>query len=222
MSDDLISELVRDLQPVKRLRSPARRTIQFACLAVTALAAAVVFGALRADLAAKLRDPSYLAESGLLFVLFGGATFAALRSGVPGAKLGSASWLVGLAASAWLPIVGAHYHAPPGGIDLASGLACLRRTLALGALPACGLFAMMRRSAPLEAGISGSLVMISAGALAVLGTRVLCAKDDAMHVLAWHIAPVGLFALLGWFVGRVWLSRRARLVRSGDVENCLR
>lgn len=221
MSDDLIGQLVRDLQPVKRLRSPTRRTIQFACLAVAAMAAAVVFGALRADLAAKLRDPSYLAETGLLFVLFGGATFAALRSGVPGAKLGSASLLVGLAASAWLLIVGAHYRAPDA-IDLASGLACLRRTLALGALPAYGLFAMMRRSAPLEAGTSGSLVMVSAGALAVLGTRVLCAKDDAMHVLTWHIAPVGLLALLGWFVGRVWLGGRARLVRSGDVENCLR
>jgi hypothetical protein len=207
MSDDLIERLVLDLQPVKRLRSPALRTIQFACLAIAAVAAAVSFGALRADLAAKVRDPSYLAESGLLFVLFGGATFAALRSGVPGAKLGSASLLVGLSASAWLLIVGAHYHSPPGAIDLASGLACLRRTLVLGALPACGLLAMMRRSAPLATGTSGSLVMISAGALAVLGTRILCAKDDAVHVLAWHIAPIALLALLGWFVGRAWQHR---------------
>jgi len=212
MSDDLIDRLVIDLQPVKRLRSPALRTIQFACLAIAAMTAAVLFGTLRADLAAKLHDPSYLAESGLLFMLFGGATFAALRSGVPGAKPGSASWLVGLSASAWLLIVGAHYHAPPDAIDFASGLACLHRTLVLGALPACGLLAMMRRSAPLAAGTSGSLVMISAGALAVLGTRVLCAKDNAMHVFAWHLAPVALFALLGWFVGRVWLSGRARLV----------
>jgi hypothetical protein len=218
----LIERLVLELKPVKRLRSPLRRTIQFACVAMAATVVAVSLGSFRADLALKLRNPAYLAESGALFVLFGAATLAALRSAVPGVRLGWASWLAGAAGGAWLLIVGAHYLATPDALELASGLACFRRTLALSALPAGVLLAMMRRAAPVDAGISGSLTMVASGALAVLGTRVLCAKDDATHVLAWHLAPVAAFALLGWFVGRIWLIGRARSSRSGDVESFLR
>jgi hypothetical protein len=202
MSDELIRRLVLDLQPVNRLERPIRRSVRFALLAGLATAIEVLVVGTRADLVGKLLEPIYLTETAILLVLFSGATFAALCSGVPGVKLSAATWLVVLAAGAWLLIVG---HATGGeaqAVGLVSGAACVRRTLLLATLPGLLLFAMLRRSVPLEAKISGAFAMVSAGALAVLGTRLLCAKDEAAHVLTWHIAPLAVLALLGWFIGR--------------------
>jgi len=210
MTDDLIERLVLDLEPVKALRSPRQRSIQFMLLAAFATSVTVNLLGLRPDLAAKLADPSYVGETGALLVLFGAATVAALRSGVPGAKLAAAVGIVAAAAGIWLLIVGVRYGAGQGALGLSSGLACVRRTLLLGVLPAWVLLAMVRRSAPVEAGVSGALAMVAAGAVAVLGTRILCGKDDATHVFIWHIAPLALLALLGWLFGRVGFSALAQ------------
>jgi len=208
MTDELIERLVLDLEPVKALRRPWQRSIRFAFLAVFATTVTASLLGLRSDLCAKIVDPSYVAETGLLLVLFGAATLGALRSGVPGTNLAGAVRVVAVAASVWLLIVGARCGGGAGTWGLPSGLACVRRTLLLGAFPASALLTMLRRSAALEGAASGTLAMVAAGAVAVLGTRILCGKDDATHVLAWHIAPLALFALLGWFVGRAWFGVR--------------
>lgn len=209
MSDELIERLVLELEPVKRLGSAARRSARFGGLALATTAASVWLLGLRADLALRLCDPSYLTESGLLGLLFAFATLAALRSGVPGAELRSLGWLVTLAGAGWCLEVAISRASVLTALFFPSGLACLRRTLLLGVVPAGWLLLLLRRSAPVDRRASGSLAMVSVGALAILGTRCSCAKDDAAHVLAWHVTPLALLALGGWLMGPAWLSRPA-------------
>jgi hypothetical protein len=206
LSDDLIRQLVLDLQPVKRLTSPARRAAQFALPIAALTVASTGLAGVRAELLLKLREPAYLAETAIVSTLFTLATVAAFSSGVPGVRLRSALWLLGLVASTWLIFVATRYFAVPAPFSLPSGIACVLRTLLLGVSPASALFIVLRRAAPLEGGTSGALVMISAGALAMLGTRALCGKEDGAHVLLWHVLPLGLLALLGYVLGRAWFS----------------
>ena len=88
MTDELIERLVRDLEPVKALSNPMQRSVRFTLLAVFATTVTANLLGLRADLAAKLFDPNYVVETAVLLVLFGAATLATLRSGVPKAKPG--------------------------------------------------------------------------------------------------------------------------------------
>lgn len=198
----MIRQLVLDLKPVKRLPSPARRTAHFALPVAALTVVSAYLAGVRADFFLKLGEPAYLVETALVVALFTIATFAAFSSGVPGVRLRPALGLLGLVASTWLILVAACYFAVAARFSFASGIACLRRTLLLGVGPASALVVVLRRSPPFAGSTSGALVMTSAGALAILGTRVLCGKDDGLHVLLWHVLPVALLALLGSVFGR--------------------
>lgn len=214
MNDWPIAQLVLDLHPVRRLPSPGRRLLRFAGLALPLLVLAAGLAGPRADLLLKLRSPSYVAETALLLLFFFAATLAALRSAVPGAGWNGAARLVILALVVWALAVAAQGFDTSPTIEPRSGLSCLRRTLLFGVAPAWALATMVRRAAPLDAQASGALVMFSASVLAVLATRVLCARDDVAHALVWHVAPVALLALVGWHAGQLCLSERGSWTRS--------
>ena len=219
MNDELIHDLVRDLTPVTRLASPARRTLYFALpsMFVTALLAA--HSGVRTDLDAKLTDLTFALETLSLMALFVGAGLAALTSVIPGAALKSPLRVTILAAGAWLLLIAAGFIVngvggfPSGVSDQAfvvSGFACVRRTLLLAALPALLLLAMVRRSAPAHSRLTGALVAVSAAGLAILGTRLVCYKDEALHVLSWHAVPVLAFTLGGRMLGDRLLTTSRR------------
>jgi hypothetical protein len=44
----------------------------------------------------------------------------------------------------------------------------------------------------------------------MLGTQMLCMKDEARHVLMWHLGPVVAAAFLGVALGRLLLGRPTR------------
>ncbi len=205
MSDELIAALVSDLRPVRPLANPTRRAVRFGAVACGAVGAAVSLAGARQDLAARLRDAAFLGETALLLASFGAATWSALASCVPGAAWrGTRSWLMA-ALGAWLALIAARYALQPNVTAIGVGLACVRRMLLFGIVPACVLMLMLRRAAPLERGTSGFLACLSAGSLAVLGTRLLCAKEDALHVLFFHFTPLVALAVSGSLLGRRWL-----------------
>ncbi len=209
MNEPLIERLVSELQPVPPLSSPLRRAVRF-CMGATAIVSGAVlsFGA-RAELGSRVHDPWFCAETAVLVLLFCGASVAAFASAVPGAKMSGTSTLLGLLLSAWLALIAARGVLPSSSGAWTAGIACLRRSLWLGSAPALILLGMVRKGAPLDGASSGLLTLLSAGALAVLGTRALCAKDDARHVLLWHFMPLLVAALLGALAGRRWFGTRA-------------
>ena len=207
MSDDLIRQLVFDLRAVQRLESPARRSARFMLPAIVVMVANTWIIGIRPDVATRLHDVTYMGETALLLALFGGAVLAAFSSGVPGEPLRAKVRLLLVAALSWLVLTVAGYAAAPAAMSIPSGVACLRRTVLLAIVPAGALFSMLRKASPLESGVSGSLVLTAAGALALLGTRLLCTKDDGAHVLVWHALPLAALSLLGSLLGRAWLGR---------------
>jgi hypothetical protein len=71
------------------------------------------------------------------------------------------------------------------------------------AVPSALLFGLLvRRGAPLGAGTLGGTLGAVAGLLAITVLQFTCDTQDAVHLLVWHGAVLGLCALTGFLIGR--------------------
>ena len=209
MEHELIDRLVRDAAPVRPLASPAVRLARWTLAAAVCLAAGVAWVQLRHDLAETMWTASFLVQACLLLGTALLAASAALVVGVPGAEatlamrtlplLAIAAWAAWLVAAivaqpgesrVWWPT-----PAPQCGVDI---------TL-LGLVPGLLLWSLVRRAAPLRPAWTGLLAMLTAAAVGAVGTQLICANDDAAHLLLWHFVPVMVLTGAGIHLGRRFL-----------------
>lgn len=211
--DVVIQSLVAELTPVRRLRSAGTRASLWAGLAIGCVALGCYGLGTRPDLSHKLSEIAYLTESAALIAIFALAARCAFQLGVPGsepsARLQLAPALAGLV---WVILVARRWPAEPGigAMSSMEGLRCIARIAGLAVVPIIAIFVMLRRGAPRARGRTGILALVSATALAVVGTQLICAKDGAAHVLVWHTGPVVFAALVGITAGRALLRRGRR------------
>ena len=217
-TDALIRSLASDLISVRRLRNVNTRAALWAGLAALYVALGTLALGPRPDLARKLSDVGYLAESAALIAVFASATHCAFRLGVPGLGPTALAWAVPAAAWAlWILRVVSRWSAGGTAVELAAmswvgGLPCVWRMLGLALAPAAAGLIMLRKTAPWRRGWAGLCTALAACALAALGTQAVCARDAAGHVLAWHVMPVAAAALVGAAVGR-------RVLRPGSTRS---
>jgi hypothetical protein len=210
-----VSLLVAEMKPVRRLRSVDARTGIWASLTLLCGVLGSYALGVRADLPRKLSDATYLAENAALFVLFASSARYAFQLSVPGVERSALTRsLPVLALHTWviLVVIRCCFHWFDMGIGTMPwwrGLRCVSRMVGLAIVPASVAFIMMRKAAPLQRGRTGGLTLLSAGSLAILGTQVICAKDQPGHVLVWHVGPLLLVALLGIGAGRLFLNHAA-------------
>ena len=203
--DDIISSLVAELAPVRRLRSADTRASLWAGLAILCVGLGCYGLGTRADLPRKLLDIHYLAESAALVAMAALAARNVFHGSVPGAARSPALRSApALASLVWIMLVVLRGLAGPR--EIASswdmGLSCVDRIAGLAFVPAVAIFAMLRRAAPTMHRRTGLLSLVAAAALGVVGTQLLCAKDESAHVLIWHAGPLALAALVGFAAGR--------------------
>lgn len=205
-TEELISTLVADLAPVRRLRNAGARTLLWASLALVCGGLGTFLLGVRPDLQVRLVDSTYLAEGVALLVLFASSARCAFALTVPGIKMGALKrHLPLLALAAWILLVAARTSSV--GFSLSPGLRCAWRMLALGLAPAAAAFFMLRKAAPRKRGWTGLFALLSAAAVGSLGTQIICIRDAPGHILAWHVAPLVVTALLGIAAGALLLRR---------------
>lgn len=203
----LVDRLVRDVRPVRPLRS---RRLFFAWLVLqaTVLAALVAHG-LRPDIGTSLYRPDFVAQvlalvaSGIL------AGWLAARGAFPDRAAGSPSVaaMVTLAIAGLTPIV----TSTPQLRDsfVAMGVPCFTMTVMIAALPWLALLLLVGRGASIMPARAGLLAGAAAFLLAAAGLRAACSLDEPWHLLVWHGAPVVLGAALSALLGAAFLGRWA-------------
>src|SRR5262245_11674304 len=104
-TDDLIRRLTESAAPVHRLAPPGRRAMLWLALALAWVGLVVWMESPRPDLADKLRDPRFLAET--VFALATGlvAALAAFTTVVPGSESTSVNALI-VPLAGWLGATG--------------------------------------------------------------------------------------------------------------------
>jgi hypothetical protein len=207
----LVDRLATDVRPVSRLYTPARRALAWMALPA-ALLTGVAVAHLRADLAERLRTPAFALELGFLAAAAGLSTWLAVRAAAPDRPpSGGALWLaVGLVAVAGVALLWEPGRPLPTGSGFgALGVGCLEKTVALAALPWVLLVMALWRGAPVTPATGGALAGAAAFLLANVAMRVVCPNDAPLHVLTWHLLPVGAASVVSGALGATWFGRWA-------------
>jgi hypothetical protein len=201
-TEELIRSLAGDLRPIRRLPRVERRTVSWAVFALACASLVTIALGARPDLAAKIRDPAFLAAGVLLLAIFILAARAAFVLSVPG---GGARWatLASCGLLFWGALVAG---AASSETQWLSGARCLGRLACVAVVPAIAMVLMLREAAPLHPRWTGAFAMLSAASLAAVATQVICPKDGALHVALWHLAPILLAAVAGTRLGAVVVS----------------
>ena len=209
-NDELVRRLVRELRPVRRLRGFEWRALVWAAAAFGWMALVVYALGGRPDSARRLGDAWFLAEGAALVALFVGSARSAFRSSVPG--LGATRSVPLVALGTWILLVAVD---PSGSAEAVAaphiflpGSPCAWKTIILVFAPALCALLMLRRAAPLREGWTGLFALLACGALAMLGTQLVCRNDSVRHVLVFHVGGMIVAALVGIGAGRLFLRRR--------------
>lgn len=209
--EQVAERLVRDLQPVRRVRSPGVRTAIWLGLEALVLGYVLAVDG-RPDVGSLFTMPGFIVE----FVGFVTAAAAlavlAFRSGVPGERPGGV--VRGLAVVAFA-VAAIHVTTLPVRTDgtlreFLTGQSCAAHMALLAVVPWLVMVIALRRTAPFRGAMSGALAAGAACLMAFAFMRVACPADDLLHLLTWHGFPVLAALVVSAVVGALWLPRWRR------------
>lgn len=205
-TNDLISELVRDLEPVSPLPVPSVRLWRWLAASVAVGAATIAVIGRRGDLATTMFAQPFQAHVAFLVLAAVSSAAAALALAIPGEPVRSwrraapavalGAWLAWLAGEL-MPLAAAGGAAWP-----AAGWGCVAKAFAIGATPGFILAVMVGRGAPGDVRATVTFAALAAAAVGALGVELTCPLDGPMHLMLWHAGPVMVIVLLAALFGR--------------------
>lgn len=211
-TNDVISKLVRDLEPVSPLALPRVRLTRWGLIVVPAAALVVAAIGPRADLFAAAATLSFQAHFALLMLAAVTSAIAALAMAMPGEPIGQWRRVAPVAAvlawAAWLSgelLV----SAASGQViwPVAAGWGCVAKSFAFGVTPAIVLTMMLGRGAPEDGRRTMIFAGLAAAAVGALGVELTCPMTSPTHLLLWHAGPVAAAVVLAAVWGRTVLHR---------------
>jgi hypothetical protein len=207
----LIVALAGGAGPVRPLRRPSVRLMQWAAAIIPLTAIAALAIGLRADVSTVVTQPAFIGIAVMTFATALIAAASALVLSIPGAERSAIQRVLplligGMWTGALLVLV------TRGGDPIARILSwpihllCIIEIAGLGIVPAATLFAMIRRAAPLRTSWSGGLATLAAVGIGAAATQFLCPIDEPAHLLGGHVLPDAAFSVLGALAGRHYLN----------------
>jgi len=201
-TETLIHELAMQLQPVRPLSRPVTRLAQWVLITAVFIFLSLSISGVRPDIVAAFAEPAFTLRTLLMLGVGLAAAFSAFSFAVPG---NSEKWpvvasVVGIAAffatlGFWL--ISAKTFSP------GPGMICVRNVFSLGIITGTILCIMLRRAAPIRAGVAGLFALLGAASLANFATQFICQREGPVHVLVWHLIPVVLLCGGGILAGRL-------------------
>ena len=211
-TDDLISRLVEDMRPVRRLVSPRTRAAHWLATAVVGVLIGLLYFGVRRDLADASRSAIFLARVVLLGATAWLAIVTCMRLSVPGAD--ERAW------RRWWPLVAVGSVLAIGAGELVYAMllgdagspfrswTCVRKVGVAGALPAIAVVVMIRQGVSLEPRWTAMVGMLAAAASGALTAELACPITQPMHTFVWHLVPTVVLAGVGLLAGEVWARSR--------------
>lgn len=206
-NSDLISNLTRDLTPVRRPAPWGQVGLLALFLGLLALLAILAVLEPRPDLAARLRSPGFVLELLALAIAGSLATLAAARLRIPGATLplwnrrALAGAVVALGLGFSLTFLDHPSAQNLWELDTWGWKCAVTSSFLTFVAAFAGAWAL-RRGASTRPALSSALVVLAALCFGWLGISLDCPSDHALHLAVWHLllpllAGLGLGRLLG-------------------------
>jgi hypothetical protein len=205
-TDDLIGQLSTDLQAAKK-HYYAASFLMWLAGTLGILTLTFHFLPFRPDLAERLSSPFFVTTTVLCFVIFCMSVFVSYRSAIPG-LLQTRDHLIGivlliitagvlLSQLSSLPLQSEFL----GEMDWYRGR-CGPIMLIIGTLDTALLMVLARRAAPVRPIFTGVWIALAAGAMGLFVMQFICTYENFLHVLLWHMLPVGILITVGALSGR--------------------
>ena len=213
-TEALAERLAADLVPVGRIARPAARLGWWLLASAPAVVVLALAVGLRPDLAARLKDPSFLVEVGAALLTALAGAYAALCAGLPD-QPGWKLWLPGVPMALWLGVLGQQcldvfLAVGPEGLRITADPMCIP-AIALGGLaPAIAIVAMLRRGGMFRTTIACLCGALAAAALGAAALRFYHEEDAAIMVIVWQLGSVALFSLVAGAIGRTLVAAPSR------------
>jgi len=218
-TNQLVQCLVAEVEPVRRLSPPWRRSLLWLNLSLLYIAVVAGIHLVASGGAGPIGPPLVLEQAAMLATAVT-AAIAAFSSVVPGRD--RRCLLAPLIPfSVWLVTLGQgclHDWQTHGTAGLLPGSdwGCALPAVILSILPAITMVVMLRRGAPLVPRLSLGLGALAVAALASFGLRAFHAGDLSIQILVWHMGGATALAIAVGQAGRRLLNWRALVTR-----NCL-
>lgn len=202
-NNPLIDQLVRDLAPVRALKT--RDGLLLVGLAAIATVQLVSFfqGVWVGGLAGQ-GSPVYYIVRGLLLVLglASATSVIALARPQVGNHLDGPRWAMAMVGV--VPAVAVITLALRSNLGQAlsdtNALTCLTNSLLAASFTAIALVLWLRRGAPVSLQAAGLQTGVAAGALGSVTYGLSCQIDTLAHVAIWHVVPVAVAGIIGRLV----------------------
>lgn len=207
--DALVTRLVADVHPVRRVWPPVLRLTAWTTLAGLIMGAFTLRSHLP-GLEGRLFEPLFAAQIASLAIAAVWCCWLALRAGVPGREP-RAPELLATMPLLGLPALLALGQAPEAIGDprvfVWAGLTCTPVTFGLAAIPWIAGLVALRRAAPVSPRIAAALAGAAALLAAAAAVRAVCPLGDARwHLLAWHLLPVAVGAAVSAGAMARWIQ----------------
>jgi hypothetical protein len=209
-TEELIRALSSRIESRGRVLSFGRFMSRFLAGCVAFFLPGLILAPTRADIYERVRAPDFWIETGLWVMTAVVSAALVYRSAIPGLmKKGEQKWAalpLALVCALW----GARLEATGFTYELASEMDLWRGRcgfviLAVGIAAGALLMAWARRAAPTHPRFTGVWAAVCAGSLGSFAMQIVCAHDNALHLLVWHVVPVALLAGAGAWAGTRWL-----------------
>ncbi len=198
---NLISDLVADLKPVRRLSLRAGLAVFGVAATFSGLIAVSIVG-MRADVMTGHFDPMFILSSGLFLMLAMACAFTVIEMSRPYVGGHRDGWMWAVAMAALLPI--AALIISMAGLWLGeglqtdqSGLVCVGSGSAFSLITGGALTWWLRRGAPTSPERAGLLTGVAAGCIGIFVQTLHCPINNIVHIGLWHSLVVIICAGLG-------------------------
>lgn len=211
-TDEVISNLVRDLRPVHPLPVPQARLTQWGLVVVATMAVVTAGLGARADLLASLVTLRFHAHSILLLMVALSSAIAALAMAIPGESVQSwRRWAPVAAVVAWAAwLFGELWVSAANGAGLwpgVEGVGCVAKAFTFAVAPGIALTLMIGRGLPSDTRTTMAFAGLAVAAVGALGVELTCPITSPSHLLVWHAGPVMAAVLAAWVFGRTMFDR---------------
>jgi hypothetical protein len=213
---ELVDTLVSCASPVRRLRPPIERALLWIGLAAVVLALISFEHGVRADLAERLRQPSFAIGIGAAAITGILSAIAAFTVSIPDRS----RWWVLLPVPSlliWVSTISYECFADwisigPNGMRMGDALSCFA-SLVLTSVPlGMALIIMLRYAALVRSGTVAMLGGLAVAAMTSTALAIFHDLDATAMILVWNLGTAALITVLGCLLGpRMFGSAASRL-----------
>lgn len=197
---DFIAQMADDLTPVTPIR-PLHAWLGVALAVVVTVMALMVVEGLWSGLTMGEASAYFFIVHGLLLVMGIAAATNVIRMARPrvGNDYSGAKWATGMVAVLPFAALWSLFSAPElaHAHSLAWGLSCVAAATLSSSLTFVVLIMWLRRGAPVSLRSAGWQSGVAAGGMGTVAYALCCPLDDIVHLGIYHVAPIGITALIG-------------------------